>query len=607
MIGNDKSTSRPDKFAIQINGLGKMYRLYSNPFAKLIDAFNLSNVFFWKKNSYKEFWALRDLDLQVLRGERLGIIGRNGAGKSTLLKVIIGNITPSEGKVFVNGDIQALMELGTGFHPEFTGRENIHASLAYLGHTAESIRSLEEQIIDFAEVGQFIDQPIKTYSAGMYARLAFATATSVKPNILIIDEVLGAGDAYFAGKCADRMQKLTEDAGATVLFVSHDLGSVQQMCDRVIWIDRGKIVHSGDPLHVTKAYYASVLNEEKIRLQTRNFKQAEKQINGQDNTVSQPEVHQVFFRLTIDNGNGPYKKHPIRRLSLSDQKDIVFSVEVGAPMDNDITQAAYLIYDEQLMNWSAPTKVKKIRVRYVESSDEQYKHAPFIFSVPRTLWQSSKFLLEIEHAVQDGEDVWVEMLEDGEYKRLGKLTPAIHGWYVDTYPATLANKEAFVLNTKLIKYDSTKDKWQDNDVYIEFAKLVDVNYKSNSVFSLGDTINLDILIRSKVRIQECWLAIPIYDERGNCVFQKVKKMINGIPKGKIRYIFSIIQPQLRQGNYVFSIGLLSEYNPNSTSQLSFYCLWNRCIEFRIDEGYIGNIPLGIVDFSCKLISKNLKK
>ena len=218
---------------------------------------------FWRKDYYREFWAVCNLHLQIRRGERIGIIGRNGAGKSTLLKLICGNLVPSEGSVpVVAGRIQALMELGTGFHPEFTGRQNIHAALAYQGLPSHEIREKEAAIVDFAELEGFIDQPLKTYSAGMYTRLAFSTATAVEPDILMIDEVLGAGDAYFAGKCFERMRQIAIDSGATVLFVSHDLASVQKLCDRVVWLERGCVRLDGEPLDVSKAYYKTVQQEE---------------------------------------------------------------------------------------------------------------------------------------------------------------------------------------------------------------------------------------------------------------------------------------------------------------------------------------------------------
>ncbi|MGH7062179.1 MAG: ABC transporter ATP-binding protein, partial [Stellaceae bacterium] len=201
-----------------------MFRRYRHPRYRVLEAFGLP----LPKKAYDEFWALRGISLEVPRGESLAIIGQNGAGKSTLLNVICGGLKPSSGTVAVRGQIQALMDLGTGFHPEFTGRQNIYSALAYQGITGGQADEHFEEIVDFSELADFIDQPIKTYSSGMYARLAFSAATTIVPDILIIDEILGAGDAYFAAKCADRMRRLTKEVGATVLFVSHDMSSVQR-------------------------------------------------------------------------------------------------------------------------------------------------------------------------------------------------------------------------------------------------------------------------------------------------------------------------------------------------------------------------------------------
>lgn len=250
---------------IHLRKLGKMYRLYHRPVDKILDALGINRLLFWRQNYYRPFWALRDLNLEIRRGERIGLIGRNGAGKSTLLRIISEAVTPTEGERSVHGRVQALMTLGTGFHPEFTGLQNIGASLAYYGLSERQIHDSTDEIIDFAELKDFIDQPVKTYSAGMYARLAFAVATSIEPDILIIDEILGAGDAYFYGKCVARMKKLTSN-GATVLFVSHDLPSVLSLCDRAIWLKRGQIIEDGEPLKVVQNYYAEVQREENVRL-----------------------------------------------------------------------------------------------------------------------------------------------------------------------------------------------------------------------------------------------------------------------------------------------------------------------------------------------------
>ena len=213
---------------------------------------------------------MRGISLELERGDSLGLIGQNGAGKSTLLNIVCGRLQPSSGSVTVRGNVQALMELGTGFHPEFSGRENILSSLAYQGVIGSDARRLLDAIVDFSELAEFIDQPLKTYSSGMYARLAFSAATEIVPDILIIDEVLGAGDAYFAAKCVDRMHRLTKEAGATVLLVSHDTVSVQKICDRAVWLDRGQIRMSADTLTIAKAYHAWVLerDEERLRAET---------------------------------------------------------------------------------------------------------------------------------------------------------------------------------------------------------------------------------------------------------------------------------------------------------------------------------------------------
>lgn len=247
--------------AIEIQNLSKVYRVFRNPRYRVLDVFGLPVP----RSSYEECPALCGVDLTVPIGQRLGIIGRNGAGKSTLLKIAAGLVPPTGGSVNVRGTVQTLMELGTGFHPEFTGRENVLAALGYRGITGVEARRALDEIVEFSELHEAIDRPLATYSSGMYARLAFSVATSIRPEILIVDEVLSAGDAYFSGKCLRRMQRLTSEEGATVLFVSHDLLAVQALCTRVVWLDRGRIARDGDPLAVIKTYYQALQEEENRR------------------------------------------------------------------------------------------------------------------------------------------------------------------------------------------------------------------------------------------------------------------------------------------------------------------------------------------------------
>lgn len=243
----------PDDPAIRLDHVSKVYRLYGSQRQQLFDVLGLSRFSSRNAQPVREFSALSDVSLVVPRGHRVGIVGRNGAGKTTLLKLICGNFAPTSGEVTVNGAVQALLGIGLGFHPDYTGRENVHASLQYNGLSRSEYASAMEEIIDFCELGQYIDQPFKTYSLGMQARLMFASATAIRPEILIVDEVLGAGDAYFVAKSKQRVEKLVS-SGCTMLLVSHSMGQVLELCKEAVWLDHGRIRMQGDAFRVVKAY-----------------------------------------------------------------------------------------------------------------------------------------------------------------------------------------------------------------------------------------------------------------------------------------------------------------------------------------------------------------
>jgi ABC-2 type transport system ATP-binding protein/lipopolysaccharide transport system ATP-binding protein len=208
------------------------------------------------KIRHRDFWALKDVNLSVERGETLGLIGHNGAGKSTMLKLIARVLRPTQGRVRVRGNVAPLLEFGAGFHPELTGRENVYLNGALLGYSRKEMDEKFERIVDFAELWDFIDAPMRTYSSGMWARLGFAVATDIKPDILIIDEVLSVGDESFQRKSYDRMQEF-RDQGATILLVSHSMDLIQQMCQRAAWLDHGQLKAIGKPEDVIYAYRQS--------------------------------------------------------------------------------------------------------------------------------------------------------------------------------------------------------------------------------------------------------------------------------------------------------------------------------------------------------------
>ena len=246
------SSEQPGGYAIEARELGKCYTLFERP------ADRLKQLLWGRWRTYgREFWALRDVNLAVRPGEVVGLVGRNGAGKSTLLQLVCGTLAASSGELTVKGRVAALLELGGGFSPDFTGLENIYMNAAILGLKRAEVEARLPGILAFADIGDFIRQPVKTYSSGMFMRLAFAVATSVEPDILVIDEALSVGDGAFARKSFERIMKL-KDAGKTILFCSHSMYQVEALCSRVLWIEAGVMRMQGPAAEVTSAYAASL-------------------------------------------------------------------------------------------------------------------------------------------------------------------------------------------------------------------------------------------------------------------------------------------------------------------------------------------------------------
>ena len=243
--------------AIRVDDVSKLYKLYDKPSDRLKESLGLT-----RKKLYKEHYALHNVSFDVKRGETVGIIGTNGSGKSTILKIITGVLNPSGGHVEIDGRISALLELGAGFNMEYTGIENIYLNGTMIGFSREEIDAKMQDILDFEDIGDFVHQPVKTYSSGMFVRLAFAVAINIDPEILIVDEALSVGDVFFQAKCYKKFEDFKK-MGKTILFVSHDLGSISKYCDRVVLLNRGKKLAEGTPKEMVSMYKRIMVNQDK--------------------------------------------------------------------------------------------------------------------------------------------------------------------------------------------------------------------------------------------------------------------------------------------------------------------------------------------------------
>lgn len=318
------------EYAIQVKNVSKMYKLYDRNRDRIMDAFGLS-----KAPRYHEHYALHDLNFSVKKGETVGIIGTNGAGKSTILKIITGVLNPTDGEVDINGRISALLELGAGFNMEYTGIENIYLNGTMIGFSREEIDKKLDDILKFADIGDFVYQPVKTYSSGMFVRLAFAVAINIDPEILIVDEALSVGDVFFQAKCYKKFEDFKK-LGKTILFVSHDLGSVAKYCDRVVLLNKGAKIAEGNPKQMIGMYKKLLVNQLELDEPTQEMvmedEQEHNRINSPvfDNTSDKVELWKNQYKINpaLDEyGNG--KAHIIDFAVRDEEGTITSSIEKG--------------------------------------------------------------------------------------------------------------------------------------------------------------------------------------------------------------------------------------------------------------------------------------
>ena len=546
------------EYAVSLNGVGKRYRLYRTPRDRILDLLGITKL--WKAPAANEFWALRDLDLHVKRGERLGLLGRNGAGKSTLLRLLVGNLEATEGVVSVSGSIQAMLELGTGFHPEFTGIQNIRTSLRYIGLETAEIEANVEEIIDFSELEEYIEQPVRTYSAGMYARLAFAVATAVRPEILIIDEVLGAGDAYFAGKCVQRMRRLTEDSGTTVLFVSHDLASVQQLCTRAVWIKKGRIHEDGSPLDVVKSYMLEVREDEERRLRRRDARGSL--------TDDVPRI----FRLLPDYAHQGRSSMVVRRLAI-ESEDYRGSIAVGSPQDNSPNEENRLLIDKGATDWS---EIRSEGGREVGAFGGRDRQAPFQFMMSPDGEGSPRLTVEADVVFP----VPVEIFgEDGEYRRIGVLQP---GEVRQTFDVTKGvDEQALDIET-----------YGRGDLELGSFEMIADGRQDVRAVEAGSEVDLVMEVEGRSVVDIGLVVFTAYAADGSVAMQ-----IAGEPsKAKMhsrKFEFELRPLRLGVGHYVASVGFFRRMGSDGLGEEPIL-VKDRWFHFEVRRPLVPGLDAGLV-------------
>ncbi|QDH20789.1 ABC transporter ATP-binding protein [Saccharibacillus brassicae] len=300
---------------IDINAVSKIYKLYNQPMDRVREVLNPL-----KKKYHKDFYAVDNLTFNVKRGETVGIIGKNGSGKSTLLKMIAGVLSPSSGTIEVKGNVSALLELGAGFNGDLSGLENIYLNGTLLGYTKEYVDNSIPEILEFADIGDFIYQPVKTYSSGMFVRLAFAIAININPEILIVDEALSVGDMRFQQKCYRKIREVKKTG--TVLFVSHDTGILASFCDRIIWMDEGKIFKEGRPDKILDEYQAFMSYDIK-EMQAVTTYNGEYQVNSEVDSEVKSALSGIIRAQTFGNGDGFFETVRLINLETGAEANVV--------------------------------------------------------------------------------------------------------------------------------------------------------------------------------------------------------------------------------------------------------------------------------------------
>lgn len=559
---------------ISITGLCKSFKRFTHPGWRALSALGMRVP----ASSYDSFAALQDISFEIGRGEKVALIGRNGAGKSTLLRLILGQMRPDHGTVLVQGQAQALMEMGTGFHPDFTGIENIRSALAFQGVAPRKVADYIEEIADFTELDDFLGRPVKEYSSGMYARLAFAVATSITPEVLIIDEVLGAGDAYFMGKSIQRMKALTGQ-GATILFVSHDMGSVQMLCDRGIWLDQGRIRQDGDLLPVSKAYLASIREEEEKRVKARSMALTKKQANQLLDSGRTTDL----LRLLDAQGQAPKEPLMVASIRYGDETGTLGELTPGKA---DVDGQGPII-DPEHMNWRVEQSLEGKTCWVFADYGGRYLHAPF-----QIVWPGNRHVspwIELEYQSRADQAIHLDQFdaETHAYQACHSIEPGMGAdWQRVRIPlgVSMARRDPVEALLQDLPGLTPVDRYGSGEVRLTGFGFFDDEGAQRHTLVTGASAFAVLSYEAAQPVSEAVPVIAVYRPDGTCAMQLIASMSGHTfqeLKGSGALRVDIDPLYLGPGDYLVSVALFKELNLASAIEPEAYDLHDRCYALKV--------------------------
>ncbi|NEQ64622.1 MAG: ATP-binding cassette domain-containing protein [Symploca sp. SIO2D2] len=581
---------------IYTENLSKIYRLYSKPHYRFLDMFGLLGK---KQGAYTEHKALDGINLEIQRGEKVAFIGRNGAGKSTFLKLVTNVTKPTSGRLVVKGKAHALLQIGTGFHPDFTGRENIYAYLAQLGVTGRQAKIKCAEIIDFAELEEYIDQPVKTYSTGMGVRLMFSTSTAISPNLLVLDEVLGVGDAYFAQKSYERIQELCDREGTTLLLVSHDVYSASRICDRMIWIDRGRILIDGDPATVVKAYEDSIRVQEEQRLRLRKLEKL-KDLSSQSYTESLTSI--LIEIKSHDNAPQPCSVY-FSDISLYQENVVLASLPLSSEVDGN-KKISHL--QKEVGNWGNPVFWEGHQSRPMLNYGSPFHKVAGILVFEPLKWNFdiSKLKLNVRYWSEYSCFLKVSAFIQGQEFNLGTLPPTQKSWNQHIFVLSHENKQTESSSSKKLEL-KTSGVQGSGAISVLDVKTLNEQGQESYIYLHGSSfvISVSYIIYQPDLKEKAQVVIALHRDGVQDVCRFITRdLLFDATKSKLgKILFHLPKLRLTEGSYTITVLIAKEgyYDQEQSVFYSInknvYCCLGKITEFTVKGGGLigsGTIMVG---------------